>query len=129
MDPFIVNLLFTVINIYLVFLFIRIFMLESERYDQIFDMICKATDPVLAPLGTHVRSRQFNLAPLLPMAVLLLLKGLMSHSIAGSLLGFADTLFQLYVMILIIISGFREYYTNPIANFGQRMVNPVRAVR
>lgn len=128
MDPFIASLVFTLINIYLIFLFIRIFMIESERYDLIFDMIYKATDPVLTPFGATMRSGQFNLAPLLPMAVLLLLKGLMRHSIAGSLLGFADTLFQLYVMILIIISGFREYYTNPIANFGQRMVNPVRAI-
>ena len=128
MDPFIASLVFTLINIYLVFLFIRIFMMESERYDLIFDMICKATDPVLTPFGTNMRRGQFNLAPLLPMAALLLLKGLMRHSIAGSLLGFADTLFQLYVMILIIISGFREYYTNPIASFAQRMVNPIRAI-
>jgi YggT family protein len=37
-------------------------------------------------------------------------------------------LFQLYVLIIIIISGFREYYINPIASFGQRMVNPIRAI-
>jgi YggT family protein len=128
MDPFFAGLLSTVINVYLVFLLIRIFMTESERYDQIFDIICKATDPVLTPFGANLRSRQLNLAPLVPMAVLLLVKGLIRQSIPGSLLGFADFLLQMYVMILIIISGFREYYTNPIANFAQRMVNPVRAV-
>lgn len=128
MDPFFASILFPLINIYVLILFIRIFMTESERYDLIFDMICKVTDPVVAPFGSNMRRGQLNLAPLVPMAALLLLKGLMRHSIAGSLLGFADTLLQLYVMILIIISGFREYYTNPIANFAQRMVNPVRAM-
>jgi YggT family protein len=128
MDPFIASLLFTLIDIYLVFLFVRIFIMARERYDPIFDMICKATDPVITPLGTSMRSHQFNLAPLVPMAVLLLVKGVLRNSIAASLLGFADTLFQLYVLILIIISGFSEYYTNPIANFGQRIVNPVRAI-
>lgn len=128
MDPFFASMLSTLINIYLVFLLLRIFMAESERYDLIFDIICKATDPVLTPFGTNLRRGQFNLAPLIPMAILLLLKGLVRHSIPGSVLGFADFLLQLYVMILIVISGFREYYTNTIANFAQRMVNPVRAI-
>jgi uncharacterized protein YggT (Ycf19 family) len=127
MDPFMASLLVTVINLYLMILLIRVFMLESERFEPIFDMIYKVTEPVISPLGIR-RSGQYNLAPFVPMLILLLLKGIIVASIAQALLGFADRIFQLYVLILIIISGFREYYTNPIANFGQRMVNPVRSL-
>lgn len=121
------SLLVTVINLYLVILLIRVFMLESERFEPVLDMIYKVTEPVISPLGIR-RSGQYNLAPFVPMLILLLLKGIIVASISEALLGFADRIFQLYVLILIIISGFREYYTNPIANFGQRMVNPVRSM-
>jgi YggT family protein len=53
---------------------------------------------------------------------------MMFGSIPKTFQGFASTLFQLYVLIISIIAGFSEYYTNPIASFGQRLVNPVRAV-
>jgi YggT family protein len=128
MDPFIVSLLRTIINIYLVILFIRAFMRESEQFDPVFDMIYKVTEPVIGPLGINRRAGQINLAPFIPIVILLLLKGMLVSSIPEAVLEFTDKIFQLYVLILIIITGFREYYTNPIANFGQRMVNPVRSL-
>ena len=128
MDQLIVSLLVTIIDIYIVILFVRMFAAESERYDAVFGMIYKATDPVVTPLGTAFRARGMNLAPLLVIFVLLLFKGMVLGSIPWALQSFADRLFQLYVLIIIIISGFREYYINPIASFGQRLVNPIRAV-
>jgi YggT family protein len=128
MDQLVISLLVTVVDIYIVLLFIRMFVAESERYDAVFGMVCKATDPVITPLGTTLRYGRINLAPLLVIAVLLLLKGMLLGSIPWALQSFADRLFQLYVLIIIIISGFREYYINPIASFGQRLVNPVRVI-
>jgi YggT family protein len=128
MDQFILALLFTVIDIYVVLLFIRVFSRASERFDAVFGMIFRATDPVVEPLTPAMRWRQFNLAPLVVIAALIIVKGLLLGSIPVALLRLADRLFQLYVLIIIIIAGFREYYINPIASFGQRMVNPIRAV-
>ena len=123
-----ISLFVTVVDIYIVLLFVRMFVVDSERYDAIFGMIYRATDPVVTPLGTALRSGRINFAPLLVIVVLLLLKGMLLGSIPWALQSFIDRLFQLYVLIIIIISGFREYYINPIAAFGQRLVNPVRAV-
>lgn len=128
MDQFILALLFTVIDIYVVLLFVRMFSRDSERFDAVLGMIFRATDPVVEPLGPALRWRQFNLAPLAVIVVLIVLKGLLLGSIPLALQRFADRLFQLYMLIIIIIAGFREYYINPIASFGQRMVNPIRAV-
>ena len=128
MDSLIISLLVTIINIYIVILFARMFVTDSERYDAVIGLIYRATDPVVRPLGTILRTRRVDLAPLLVIVVLLLLKGMMWGSVPQSLQGFVDLLFQLYVLVIIIISGFREYYVNPIASFGQRMVNPIRAV-
>ncbi len=128
MDQLVVGLLITIVDIYIMLLFIRIFTAESERYDAIFGLVYRATDPVVRPLGTALRRRSSDLAPLVPIFVLLLLKGMMLGSIPWALQSFADRLFQLYVLIIIVISGVREYYTNPIASFGQRLVNPVRAI-
>jgi YggT family protein len=128
MDQLVISLINTIINIYIVLLFVRFFIRENERYDAVFGMVYKATDPVVSPLGTTLRSGRTNFAPLFLIVILLLLKGMLWGSIPRALQSFADTLFQLYVLIIIIISGFREFYINPIANFGQRIVNPVRAV-
>ncbi|MGQ4806773.1 hypothetical protein NKDENANG_00108 [Candidatus Entotheonellaceae bacterium PAL068K] len=128
MDPQILSLLGTIINIYIVLLFVRMFVTDSERYDAVIGMIFRATEPVTGPLGTALRTRRVDLAPLPVIVVLLLLKGMMMGSVPKALQGFADTLLQLYVLIIIIIVGFREYYINPIASFGQRIVNPIRAV-
>lgn len=128
MDQFIRALFFTVIDIYIVLLFVRMFSRASERFDAVFGMIFRATDPVVEPLAPALRWRQFNLAPLVVIAALLIVKGLLLGTIPLALQRFADRLFQLYVLVIIIIAGFREYYTNPIASFGQRLVNPVRAV-
>jgi YggT family protein len=128
MDSLVAGLLSTIIDIYIVLLFVRMFATTSERYDAAFGMIYKATDPVVGPLGTTLRLHRVDLAPLPVIVVLLLLKGMIWGSIPATIQSFVDTLFQLYVLIIIIISGFREYYINPIASFGQRIVNPIRAV-
>jgi YggT family protein len=128
MDQLVMSLISTAIDIYIVLLFVRFFIRDNERYDAVFGMVYKATDPVVSPLGTALRIGYANFAPLLLIVILLLLKGMLWGSIPRTLQSFADTLFQLYVLIIIIISGFREFYINPIANFGQRIVNPVRAI-
>jgi YggT family protein len=128
MDQLVVGLVSTVIDIYIVILFVRMFLTTSERYDALFEMIYKATDPVVVPLGTVLRRRHIDFTPLIVIAALLLVKGMLWGSIPRTVRSFVDTLFQIYVLIIIIISGFREYYINPIASFGQRIVNPVRAL-
>ena len=127
MDQMVQGLISFIINLYIILLFLRMFISTSERFDAVFGLIYKATDPVVAPLGSALRTGTINLAPLVVMAVLLVIKGMVLRSIPGAIQGFVNTLFQLYVLIIIIISGFREYYTNPIASFGQRLVNPLRA--
>ena len=67
-----------------------------------------------------------QLAPLLIIAVLLLLKGVLVGSIPRALEGFISTLLKVYILTIIITSAFREAYLNPIVNLGQRMVRPVR---
>ena len=122
----IVDLLDLIINIYIILLFMRMFLTEYERYDAILDMIFQATDPIVVPLATALRSRTVQLAPLLIIAVLLLLKGVLVGSIPRALEGFVSTLLKVYVLTIIITSAFREAYLNPIVNLGQRMVRPVR---
>ncbi len=122
----IVDLLDLVINIYIILLFMRMFLTEYERYDAILDMVFQATDPIVVPLAAALRSRAVQLAPLLIIAVLLLLKGVLVGSIPRALEGFISTLLKVYVLTIIITSAFREAYLNPIVNLGQRMVRPVR---
>jgi len=122
----IVSLLVLVIDIYIVLLFIRLFLSEYERYDAVLDMVFQATDPVIVPLATSLRSRAVRLVPLLVIAVLLLLKGILVGSIPGALQGFFSTLLRIYVLTIIVTAAFREAYLNTIVSFGQRMVRPVR---
>ena len=122
----IVDLLDLIINIYIILLFMRMFLTEYERYDSILDMVFQATDPIVVPLATALRSRTVQLAPLLIIVVLLLLKGVLVGSIPRALEGFVSTLLKVYVLTIIITSAFREAYLNPIVNLGQRMVRPVR---
>jgi YggT family protein len=122
----IVDLLDLIINIYIILLFVRMFLTEYERYDSILDMVFQATDPIVAPLASTLRSRAAQLTPLLIIAVLLLLKGALIGSIPSALEGFVSTLLKVYVLTIIITSAFREAYLNPIVNVGQRMVRPVR---
>src|SRR5262249_2837646 len=122
----IVPLIDLIINIYIILLFIRMFLAEYERYDAILDMVFQATDPIVVPLATALRSRAVQLAPLLIIAVLLLLKGVLLGSITEAIEGFVKTLLYVYVLTIIITSAFREAYLNPIINLGQRMVRPVR---
>ena len=128
MDEFVRSLLSLIIDIYIIGLFVRMFLTESERYDAVFSIIFRATDPIVGPLGSSLRLRRIDLAPLLAILVLLMLKGMIRGSIILTLQSFVSTLFQLYVLVIIIIAGFREFYTNPLANFGQRLVNPIRAI-
>src|SRR5882762_834119 len=122
----IASLLDLIINIYIILLFMRMFLTEYERYDAILDMVFQATDPIVVPLATALRSRVVQLAPLLIIAVLLLFKGALVGSIPRALEGFISTLLKVYVLTIIITSVFREAYLNPIVNLGQRMVRPVR---
>ena len=124
----IVSLLVFIIDIYIVLLFVRLFLSEYERYDAVLDMVFQATDPVIVPLATSLRSRAVQLVPLLVIAVLLLLKGLLVGSIPGALQGFLSTLLRIYVLTIIVTAAFREAYLNPIVSFGQRMVRPVRNI-
>src|SRR5262245_11006487 len=124
----IVSLLVLVIDIYIVLLFIRLFLSEYERYDAVLDMVFQATDPIIDPLATSLRSRAVQLVPLLVIAVLILVKGILVGSIPGALQGFLSTLLRIYVLIIIVTAAFREAYLNPIVSFGQRMVRPVRDV-
>lgn len=128
MDQLVVSLISFVIDFYIIILFIRMFLTASDRYDAVFEMVYKATEPLVAPLGTTFRRRRVDLAPLVVIAALLLIEGMLLGSIPYILQRFVNRLFQLYVLIIIIISGFREYYINPVASFSQRVVNPVRAL-
>jgi YggT family protein len=122
----IVDILDLIINIYIILLFVRMFLTEYERYEAILDMVFQATDPLVVPLATALRSRTVQLAPLLIIAALLLVKGVLIGSLPRALEGFISTLLKVYVLTIIITSAFREAYLNPIINLGQRMVRPVR---
>jgi len=124
----IVSLLVLVIDIYIILLFVRLFLSEYERYDAVLEMVFQATDPVIVPLATSLRSQVVQLVPLLVIAVLLLLKGMLVGSIPGALQGFLSTLLRIYVLTIIITAAFREAYLNPIVSFGQRLVRPVRTM-
>ncbi len=128
MDGFAVAFITFIINLFILLFFLRIFIAESERFDPVLGLIVQATNRVIIPLRTVLPWRQVAPACLVVIAALLVLKGLVVRSLPGTLQGFASTLFQLYVFIMVIIASYREYYTNPITNFGQRMVNPIRAV-
>jgi|GEM_PF-211822 len=122
----IVDLVDLVINIYIILLFIRMFLTEYERYDAVLGMIFQATDPLVVPLATSLRSRAAYTAPLLLIGVLLGLQGLLTGSIPEAIQDFLGTLFKLYVLVIILTAAFREAYLNPIVNLGQRMARPVR---
>jgi YggT family protein len=128
MDGYVVGLIITIIDIYIVLLFVRMFATTRERYDAVLGMVFKATDPVVGPLATTFSPRTAPVIPLLVIIALLLLKGVLLRSIPQALQSFADRLLQLYVLLILIIAAFQEYYINPIANFGQRLVRPVRTM-
>ena len=122
----IVSLLVLVIDIYVIMLFVRLFIAEYERYDTVLDMVFQATDPIVVPLTTALRTRAPQVVPLLVIVVLLLLKGMLLGSIPAALQGFFSTLLRIYVLTIIVTSAFREAYLNPIVSFGQRLVRPIR---
>ena len=117
-----------VIDIYMVLLFVRIFATERERYDSVLGLVFTATDPIVRQLRPLLPWRSVSATALVVIVALLLLKGILEHSLLLALRGVADTLLQLYVLIIIITAAVREYYTNPIANLAQRLVRPVHAV-
>lgn len=121
-----VSIFVLVIDIYIILLFVRLFLSEYERYDAVLDMVFQATDPVVVPLATSLRLRAVQLVPLLVIAVLLLVKGLIVGSIPEALQDFLSILLKIYALTIIITAAFREAYLNPIVSFGQRMVRPVR---
>jgi YggT family protein len=128
MDGLITGLLVAVIDIYIVLLFLRIFVTERERYDSVLGLVFTATDPIISRLRPLLPWRSVSVTAPIVIVVLLLLKVLLGYNILMVLRGVADTLFQLYVLIIIITATVREYYINPIANLAQRLVRPVYAV-
>ncbi len=128
MEGFLVGLINFIINFYIFLFFVRMFMTTRERYDSILGMVYRATDPVLGYLGSSLRLNQVNLAPLLVIILLLVLKGLLFQSIPVAFRGFFSFLFQVYALTLIVIMCYQEYFVNPIINFAQRLVNPIRAI-
>ena len=126
-DP-VAGLVSFVIMLYVALLFVRQFASESERYDAVLGLIFRATDPVVAPVQNALPAGSSHLAPAVVLAALLLVQGLLIGSIPYAVKQFAGKLLQLYVLIIIIITAVREFYTNPIAGFCQRIVNPVRAL-
>jgi YggT family protein len=127
-EGFLVGIINFIINFYIFLFFIRMFMTTRERYDSILGMVYRATDPVLGYVGSSLRLNQFNFAPVLVIVGLLVLKGLLFQSLVGSFREFFSFLFQVYALTLIIIMSYREYFVNPIINFAQRLVNPIRAI-
>ena len=128
MDGLITGLLVVVIDIYIVLLFVRIFTTERERYDSVLGLVFTATDPIIRQLRPLLPWRSVSITALLVIVALLLLKVLLGYHILMVLRGVADTLLQLYVLIIIITATVREYYINPIANLAQRLVRPVHTV-
>jgi YggT family protein len=128
MDGLITGLLVAVIDIYIVLLFMRIFVTERERYDSVLGLVFTATDPIIGQLRPLLPWGSVSVTALIVIVVLLLLKVLLGYHILMVLRGVADTLLQLYVLIIIITATVREYYTNPIANLAQRLIRPVHAV-
>jgi YggT family protein len=128
MDGLITGLLVVVIDIYIVLLFVRMFTTERERYDSVLGLVFTATDPIIGQLRPLLPWRSVSITALLVIVALLLLKVLLGYHILMVLRGVADTLLQLYVLIIIITATVREYYINPIANLAQRLVRPVHAV-
>ncbi len=127
-EGFLVGIINFIINFYIFLFFVRMFMTTRERYDSILGMVYRATDPVLGYVGSSLRLNQLNVAPILVIVGLLVLKGLLFQSIAGSFREFFSFLFQVYALTLIVIMSYREYFVNPIINFAQRLVNPIRAI-
>ena len=128
MDGFARSLITLIIDLFIILFVIRVFISESERFHPVFGMVFRATERVVGPLRGMLGRQQAGLACGLVILGLLILKGLVLASIPLALQTFARTMLQLYVFIIILIAGFPEYYTNPIASFGQRMVNPIRAI-
>ena len=128
MEGFFVGLINFIITFYIFLFFIRMFMTTRDRYDSILGMVHRATEPVLGSIGPSLRVNQVNIAPLLVIIALLVLQGLLFQSILASFRNFFSFLFQVYALTLIIIMSYREYFVNPIINFAQRLVNPIRAI-
>ena len=128
MDGLVAGLINFIINFYIFLFFIRMFMTARERYDSLLGLVFRATDPILVPIGSSLKLNQTSQAPLLVLVALILLKGLLFQSIPHAFQSFFSFLFQVYALTLIVIMSYREYFVNPIVNFAQRLVNPIRAI-
>ncbi len=123
-----VDLIKFIINFYIFLFFVQMFMTARERYDSILGMVYRATNPVLNYVRSSLRLNQPNLAPILVIVLLLILKGLLFPPITYAFKGFFSFLFQVYALTLIIIMSYQESFVNPIINFAQRLVNPIRGL-
>ncbi len=122
------SLIAVLIDVCMIFFFVRMFVAESERLHPVFGMVFRVTDYVIGPLQALIPGRRATLPCGLVIVALLLLQGFVLGSIPGAVHSFASRLLTVYVLIIIIIAGFREHYTNPFTSFGQRVVNPIRAI-
>ena len=128
MDGLITSLFNFIINFYIFLFFVRMFMTDRERYDSLLGLVFRATDPILRPLNASLNLHPTSQAPLLVIVALIILKGLLFQSIGQAFQSFFSFLFQVYALTLIVIMSYREYFVNPIVNFAQRLVNPIRAI-
>ncbi len=122
------SLIAVLIDVCMIFFFVRMFVAESERLHPVFGIVFRATDNIIGPLQALIPGRRATLPCGLVIVALLLLKGFVLGSISETVHSFASRLLTVYVLIIIIIAGFREHYTNPFTSFGQRVVNPIRAI-
>ncbi len=128
MDGLVNALLVMIIDLYIIMLFVRLFTVERERYDSMLGLVFSATDPLLLQLRPILPWRSVPITLGVLIAALVLLKGLLGRSIPLALGGMADTLLQLYVLIILITATAQEYYLNPLMTLAQRLVRPVYTV-
>ena len=128
MDGLVNALLVMIIDLYIIMLFVRLFTVERERYDSMLGLVFSATDPLLLQLRPILPWRSVPITLGVLIAALVVLKGLLGRSMPLALGGMADTLLQLYVLIILITATVQEYYLNPLITLGQRLVRPVYKV-
>ncbi len=132
-----VQLIDILCQIILVFLFLRIFISPRGRvFSPIHAAILQCSDPILRltrNLFNPRWSKTYDLAPLLPILLLLALQGGLVAILSGerayisefyTFSGFLNTLFQVYCTVIIITSLTPSYVANPIISFLRLMVAP-----
>lgn len=123
----IVHILLSIVDIYILCLFVRLFARAHERYDTVLDMVFQLTEPLVAPVSTLMRPyMSTQAAPVPVIAVLLLCKGILIGSILVAVILFLDRVFQIGVLVIIILAAFQEAYVNPLIRFFRRLIAPLQ---